>query len=158
MKNLFVILITLLLSTSAVAQSGFFYNPERDGEGISVVIDGDTVAFALYTYWDATHAVPPIVSPAPPPAITPCHNCAIWYVGTGEWMKDSSTGKMYMSVPIDYPHSIDGNLDVQFSIGTYLLTTGGEGYKLSVFCNDVVPSELYMCNNDFNFYRLLIGD
>lgn len=60
--------LSLLWVGVANAQSGIFYNPERDGEGIFMTIDGDRVGFALFTYFDpdASSEIPPTVSPAPP--------------------------------------------------------------------------------------------
>ena len=160
MKNILLGLTILLLSTMAVAESGFYHNPERDGEGVSVVIDGDTLAFAFFTYWDAKHAIPPIVSPPPPvlKPIIPCHNCPVWYVGTGVWVDGASIGDMYMSSPIEYPLAVDGNLDVQFVVGQYLIVATATGYDLIVNCNSVVPASMYMCNTTFTFNQLLIGD
>ena len=64
----YILALLLALATTVQAQTGMFYNPERDGEGIIVTIVGDTLGFALFTYFDANavNEVPPVVSPAPP--------------------------------------------------------------------------------------------
>ena len=73
MKNLLAAaLICLLLMATANAQTGMFYNPERNGEGIIVTIDGDVLAFAFFTHFDpnAVNEMPPVVSP-PAPSVDP---------------------------------------------------------------------------------------
>ena len=64
---LFAVLMTSFCHVAA-AGTGMYYNPERDGEGIIVTIEGDVLAFAFFTYFDpnAANEVPPVVSPAPP--------------------------------------------------------------------------------------------
>ena len=51
-----------------MADTGMFYNPERNGEGIIVTIEKDVLAFAFFTHFDpnAANDMPPVVSPAPP--------------------------------------------------------------------------------------------
>jgi hypothetical protein len=63
-----IVMLSLLWTGIANAQSGIFYNPERDGEGIFVTIEGDRIGFALFTFYnpDAPNEILPIVSPAPP--------------------------------------------------------------------------------------------
>ena len=69
--------LSLLWAGIANAQSGIFYNPERDGEGIFLTIDGDRVGFALFTFFDpdAPNEIPPIVSPAPPEVLSVLPSC-----------------------------------------------------------------------------------
>ena len=70
MKFLSILFILLMvgLCRSAVADTGMFYNPDRDGEGIIVTIEGDVLAFAFFTYFDpnAANEAPPVVSPPLP--------------------------------------------------------------------------------------------
>jgi hypothetical protein len=160
MKNLFVILATFLLSTTVYAGTGFFYDPDRNGEGIIVTIDkNDRLAFALFTYWDAQHAIPPSVSPAPPPSpIKPQTNTPVWYVGNGAWLDGISVGDIYMSVPIDYPNVAGESLDEKIIIGQYLIVANKAGFDLQVNCNTFLPPSMYICNNTFTFYELIIGE
>lgn len=75
----FIFIFTLYLVTTgnARADTGFFYNPDRSGEGIIVTTDEKRklLAFALFTYWDAVISKPPVVSPAPPPSPTVWTSC-----------------------------------------------------------------------------------
>ena len=66
--NVLFVLLMIGLCRAAVADTGMFYNPERDGEGIIVTIEKDVLAFAFFTYFDpnAVNVRPPVVSPAPP--------------------------------------------------------------------------------------------
>lgn len=70
MKRLLALFLTIF-SATAFAQTGFFYNEDRAGEGIIVTIKGDLLAFALFTYWDARISIPPVVSPMPPEFLYP---------------------------------------------------------------------------------------
>ena len=160
MKNFLLILSLFLLSTTAFAAgTGFYYDPSRDGEGIIVTIDdNDRLAFALFTFWDAKHAIPPVVSPKLELPIVPCHNCPIWYVGSGDLDKKVSFGKLYTSVALDYPNATqDGSLDEKLPVGEFTLLYSDGGWHLEVDCYDLMPPDMYMCNTIFSFDTLLIG-
>ena len=160
MKTFLAIFVAFLLSSTAYAGTGFFYDPERNGEGIIVTIDkADRLAFALFTYWDARHAIPPTVSPTPPPSpIKPQTNTAIWYTGTGAWSDGLAVGDVYMSVPIDYPNVAGESLDQKIVVGQFLIVADKGGFDLQVNCNRFLPESMYICNNTFTFTQLIIGE
>jgi hypothetical protein len=65
-----VLIVTLMCAVNLHADTGFFYNPDRSGEGIIVTVDEelDLLAFAFFTYYDSNFSseIPPVVSPRPP--------------------------------------------------------------------------------------------
>jgi len=160
MKYLFALLLSIGIIGSAQAGTGFFYDPERDGEGIIVTIEGDTLAFGLFTFWDGVFAKAPYVSPPPPPPpVVPANNYPLWFVGSGAWIDEASVGEMYMSMALDYPFTEDNSLDYKRAVGTYLLLPDGEGYYLTVDCYYfVLPETMYLCNNDYRFSKRIIGE
>jgi hypothetical protein len=160
MKYLITLLLIIGIVGSAQAETGFYHNPDRDGEGIILTIDKtDRLAFALFTYWDAKHAIPPVVSPAPPPSpIKPQTNQAIWYVGHGAYVDNVAVGDLYMSVPIDYPNVAGESLDEKIIVGQFLIVAEKDGFDLQVNCNRFLPQSMYICNNTFTFTQLIIGD
>ena len=157
MKNLFLILL-LLVSFSAQAQNGFFSNPDRDGEGVIITVQGDTLALAFFTFWDETYSIPPEVIVKPPLPITECPNCPIWYVGAGTFDKKFATGKLYTSVALEYPKTLDNSLDEKIYVGDFFIITHRGGWRLEIDCAHWVPTNLYMCNNTFEFTNHLIGE
>lgn len=66
--SLLLTIALICLASQVHAKTGFFYNPERTGEGIIVTVEGDTLAFAFFTYFDpsAVNEIPPTVSPPAP--------------------------------------------------------------------------------------------
>jgi hypothetical protein len=77
---IFIFAIYIVTMGNARADTGFFYNPDRSGEGIIVTTDEDRkmLAFALFTYWDAVISIPPVVSPMPPPVATVWTSCSTY--------------------------------------------------------------------------------
>jgi hypothetical protein len=161
MKTFLAILTAFLLSSTAYAGTGFFYNPDRDGEGIIVTTDDKSrIAWAMFTYWDKNISIPPTVSPAPPSPnlITECHrNSQAWLVGNGVYVDDIAVGAAMISEPIEYPFVSDGSLDEKIQVGTFLLQGYEGGFDLAIDCNELLPESLYMCNNVFTFTQAIIG-
>jgi hypothetical protein len=156
------LLLGLLLAITGTAQAvgtGFYYNPERDGEGVIVTIDDENrFAFAFFTFWNANYPIPPSPSPSPPPLVWSCDNCAIWYVGAAPLNKNVSVGDLYTSEAIDYPNAEpDGSLDHKLLVGEYTMLYSDGGWKLQVDCGKNIPNGIYMCKNVFDFNTLLIG-
>ena len=159
MKTLLTIILLMLANTSW-AESGHYYDPDRDGEGIFVTTDDQgRLSFGLYTYFDAQSAVHPETSPpAPLLPLTPCHNCPIWYVGNGVYVNDASIGAIYLSVAIDYPNVAQGSLNEAIDVGTYLIERTTDGFDLVVDCNGILHPDMYICNETFHFKTKLIGE
>jgi hypothetical protein len=163
MKTFLAILTAFLLSSTAYAGTGFFYNPDRDGEGIIVTVDDkNRIAWAMFTYWDKVIPVAPIPSPAPPQPVFIIEECdrnsQAWVVGNGIYIDDAAIGDAYISRPIDYPFVSEGSLDEKIKIGTFLIEGYDGGFNLAINCNELLPPSLYMCKNVFTFEEALIGN
>ena len=189
-------LLILMLSSTAFAQTGFFSNPERDGEGMIVTVKGDLLAFAFFTYWDGTITIPPQVSPLPPdppedlyvnpsctaapqkapvydipPMVSPLPpplpeteprtyygGAQAWFFGFGTYLDNIAIGKMYYHKAIDYPYVWDNNgLSNEYVIGNFLIEGYKGGFDLYIDCSNLVPKSLFMCNNVYQFRKLVIG-
>lgn len=147
-----MVLMTILMSATALA-GGIFDNPLRVGEGIIVLSEKSGDTFYLFTYFDTSSAVPPVVSPPKPPLppLIPCHNCPAWYIGTG--------GLMYMSQSLDYPNTLNEQLNEEFVFGTYNLNEiESGGYTLTITSNGALPDGMYMFNHVFTFTHEIAGD
>jgi hypothetical protein len=148
------------ISVSANAQSsGAYYDPERSGEGLFLETDVNRVAFGLFTFWDNGVDVPPVFSPTPPPnPLQFVTNFPMWYVGAGEWGKKDATGDLYAVIAYEYPMTIDFKIGETIKVGSFRLLPAKNGYRMLIECAAFMPSELYMCNNEFDFSVKLIGE
>lgn len=149
----YLLTLLLLVSASVFGSGVILHNESRSGEGIYLVEKNGKQAFAFFTYFDSNFAIPPIVSPKPPPPlhpITPCHNCPTWYLGI--------EGTLYMSQALDYPETLDNELNHEFAVGAYVLKQSGVGYTLEITSNGVLPDSLFMFNHVFTFTSKIFGD
>ena len=157
-----ILLLTLLMTSTAFAGGGALYDPDRSGEGIFYVLDGNIVSFALFTYYDNVVQVPPVASPVLPEPVFPVTQCSVnrreWYIGHGVLVDDMVIGNMYMHVPLQYPSTLSGNLSAEFIIGTFLLEKAGDGFDLSIDSNNTLPAGLSLFNTTYLFRTLLTGE
>lgn len=141
MRNLFLSLClsacALFTSTAAVAQdSGVYFNPEADGEGIVLIRNGDLFVTYLFTYGEDICGlpVPPVVSPEP--EVVEGEGCVgngqRWFVGADEATGDFVTGFLYVTDGIDYPAALDGKVATETKVGVYTLARDGTGWALFV--------------------------
>lgn len=152
----------ILLSTSVMA-GGTYYNPERDGEGVSVFTRDDTLVFQFYTYYDRSYSITPVPSPAPGPGgeIT-CANEAVWYLGIADnWDGMEATGDLYLSRPLDYPYvgvRVDGTdgLNEIVKVGVFSMIPDDDGFDLVVEPTGKLPRDMFLFNNRFSFNKRLI--
>jgi hypothetical protein len=163
MKYLLALLLIICVG-SAQAESGFYFNPDRNGEGIILTIDKDSrLAWAFFTYWDDKISVPPVVSPPPPPppfvVITPqLQNQQTWLIGNGVYLDNIAIGKAWISKAISYPNVVGESLDEKITVGNFLIEGFKGGFYLSLDCNNLLPKSIYMCSNTYKFTRKIIGE
>jgi len=160
MKILLALL--LLFSASVMAESGFFYDPTRDGEGIFVTIDKNhRIAFALFTYWDEDTSTAPKPSPTPPPTeleLLLTGNAPIWYTGVGVYFENAAIGELELSVATNYPEVSDDSLGDTYVVGTFLIVPHKLGFSLTVDCNNLMPPDTFICTETYTFTDKLIGE
>jgi hypothetical protein len=158
-------LIFMVAVAVAKAESGFYYSPERSGEGLTLTIDkDDRIAFAFYTYWPEKIAILP-ATPKFDYYKLPCRNCSTWFVANGIYLKGAAVGEMTMTIPYHYPTTepytgtSTGILAERIPVATFLLEANGEGFDMSLDCYpQILPPSIYMCNNTFHFTRKIIGE
>ena len=157
MKKLFILFAAFLLSTPVFAvENGFFYNPDRVGEGMAVSIDGDLLSFVLFTFVDGHYSSPPRVSPSPPESDFESRSCAnsqTWFSGSGIWLDNLAIGNIYLTEADDYPQVMFGKIGKRVQIGQFLIEPNGDGYDLSVQTNNVLPAGIHMFGNTFTFIK-----
>jgi len=135
MKNwIFAILASVLfLGTAHAADTGLWYDPERDGEGINVITRNSTLVFFFYTYRDNVHLIPPSVSPDPPSLVPEEPNTPIWYMGQAEdYDGKIANGTLYTGEALDYPNAVETSLASVEEVGTFTLFRDGDGWILEI--------------------------
>jgi len=135
MKYFVTALLTSLLffNTARAADTGVWFNPDRNGEGINIITNDDTLVFFFYTYRDSIHSVPPVVSPAPPdvPQVGP--NLPVWYIGQADnFDGESAEGILYAAEAFDFPFVVEFELGTVNEVATFELVRDGEGWLLEV--------------------------
>ena len=106
MKKLLILLILLPLTVFS-SDSGLYFNPERDGEGIQVSRNGDTIQIFFYTYepndecWNITIPEGGLVTD------DNCHEQRYFFTA-GNTLFDNSvaTGYLYTTAGLDYPEGL----------------------------------------------------
>lgn len=116
-----VLAVLLSLATPLFAQSGIFYDPDRDGEGALVMRDKTYVAAYVFTYDDGGDQV--------------------WYFFADEWndQKNESTGFIYRAQSVNWPMG-EPQPDNPFGmevgeavvVGIYILEPSKTGYRMVV--------------------------
>jgi hypothetical protein len=79
-----IALLLTLVPAFAFADTGLFYDPERDGEGFSITENGDSLSFLYFTYGKDPideRPKPPTVSPPAPPLPRPNADAPSWFLG-----------------------------------------------------------------------------
>lgn len=167
MKTLLTLTLTLLLTLPAMAfaEGGVYYNPLRDGEGITAFHRDGEYALWFYTYTDNGVSVPPFPSPAPPaPSIKECVNCPVWYVGyAADWENGLATGILYLALPLNYPEvglTKDGTAGLAdlVEVGAFIAVADDKGGFLMevVKVGHELPDGATLYNTTFTFDRLLM--
>ena len=144
MKYISAILASLFLFSAAyAADTGVWYTPARNGEGINVITRGPTQLVYFYTYRDDTVLnIPPTVSPAPPELEQVGKNLPAWYLGIAQnFDGQSSSGEVYAAEAYNFPFAIDGSVAAGEQVGTFELVRSGEGWILNIeySLNYIIP-------------------
>lgn len=150
-------IIAFLLSQAALADTAWYYNTERSGEGVVVTTTDDgRLAFAYFTQTGSSFPIPPQVSP-PPPVSTQiaCQSSPIWFTGVGVYADGAAIGELRYDVPIaDYPQSKDNRVSKSLDVGVFLMEKTETGFRLVLETNHVLPN-LSVFNRVYEFDTLL---
>lgn len=135
MKNWFIATLAsiFLIGTAYAADTGVWYNPERNGDGINLITKDATVVLYYYTYRDDVKLIPPSVSPEPPVVDPIAPNTATWYLGLAhDYDGESASGILYIGEAYSYPEVFDNAVGEAAEVGTFTLLRDGEGWTLKV--------------------------
>lgn len=128
----FLIVVLMAFSLAAWAgDSGLYFNPDRNGEGISLQRNGDTVVTYFYTYGAETCPDPdlPTVSPVPDEIVCG-HDGQRWFLAVDDIVGNVVSGLLYITEGQNYPGS--GTVGDETPVGTYTLVRDGDGWAMAV--------------------------
>ena len=143
MKNIFILLAAFLLSSSALAETKWYYNPDRSGEGMVLTeLDKGVIAFGFYSHVEEPISSPPIVSPPPPLFNLFCDQYTVWFTGLSKVVgKDGAYGDVFYDVgKPNFPTPIKKKVSDQYVVGSFILSRKGDGFILYMESNNL------MCN------------
>jgi len=123
----------LAFGTAQADSTGVWHNPDRNGEGISLIDRGETLVVYFYTYRDVSHPIPPTVS-SEPPVVEPAQpNTSAWYLGVAEdFDGESASGIFYATEAFNYPDADDGAVASVEEVGRFTLVRDGDGWILEI--------------------------
>ena len=161
-------LIGLLLLASGLAyardtssDSGLYFNPDRDGEGLALHRSGKTVAAFVFTYGGAEAEVPQPIGPffSPQIPLDEPLNGQRWFMISGDpLIGDVATGILYITGGVNYPDVLQPlSIGTAEAVGNYELSRNGDGWDLIVVRSSgsrlAADDPLYTV--DFSFDTLL---
>jgi len=129
-------LILLLLSSTLMAgESGLYFDPERNGEGISVHRSGDTVVTFLFTY--GALFCDGVIEPTVSPSLTPedCDLSGQRYFFATDDIDEFDTavsGALFITSGRNYPDGIIDEVGEAQAVGVYTLVRKGDGFLMAV--------------------------
>ena len=161
-------LILLLICGSAFAgDSGTYFNPERDGEGLQLTRSGDTVQFFFYTYDDHQGCYGLDIPDGGLANHDNCHETR-WFLSSGDTINDKDDqpveGWLYTGLGLHYPKCLLNPDDPFLSVcgqayiaGRYLLARSGTGgWRMVVIkYGELLDKEDSLFNQVFEFNTLL---
>lgn len=148
MKLLLTLMLIIGIAGSAQADTAWFYDENRSGEGIVLTEFKDRAVFSFYTFVSGSNLIPPVVSPMPPGAKY-CEMGTIWFIGDGALEEGVAYGDIYYQVIGDlYPSAIDGEVSTSVIVGDFVLTQTKTGWDLwmeqnTLLCNMDIFGKLF---------------
>jgi len=152
-----LLLLLALVSFNVSAQdwpdSGLWFDPARDGEGLNITVHKGSIVAFVYTYgeYDCNPYEPPVVSPSVKGS--DCDNFGQrWFFISGDKMVDGEAqGFLYLTQGVNFPHGIQNPADPfqqivgePYAVGIYILRrTKNDGWDMLVlpFGNALDPDD-----------------
>ncbi len=138
MKHFMLVLFTLCLAVLATVvtlahagDSGSYFDPDRNREGMMLERNGDSIFFILFTYGADSDCGEPQVSPS-------IFDCDIdgqrWFFAVNKWdgVDQSVRGFLSVTQGINFPFGFEGEVGEAEAVGRYILAREGDGYLLFV--------------------------
>ena len=145
MKKLLIpILMLICIAGSVQADQGWFYNPERSGEGIVITEFGEgRIVFAFFSHVYVMPIIIPIPSPAPEPV---CDTKNVRLIGIGKVEGNFAYGKLqYFDPSPEFPLAIDGMLGTNITVGQFSAERIEEGGWVLTLCHNnlICPMSIF---------------
>jgi len=135
MKTLLITLLTFLLAFSVpimAGDSGAYFDPEKSGEGLFVLVNEDKTFYITYfTYGAPSNCGEPEVSPS----IFGCDlNGQRWFFGVNNFNEISQTvsGNLFITEGLNYPFGDGDDVGEAVIVGLYTLVRDGKGWAMFV--------------------------
>lgn len=159
MKYILAALLALMTLPAFAMDSGLYFNPERDGEGINLIRNGDKVVFYFYTYqphercWNVE---------VPEGSLVTDDNCneQRWFLSAGDKLQeDTIEGWLYIGLGTGYPKCLPNPEDPFLSvcgdahiIGRYIMARNQNGWRMIVVrVGEILDKEDPLFNQVFDF-------
>ncbi len=171
MKYFKLLLILLFAMVAAApiyaADTGLFYDAERDGEGLLVMRDERLIVTYFFTYGASScdEDYKPDVGPLLPEFYDCGNQGQRWFFTSDKWNGEDmeATGFIFMASGVDYPKGIPDvtNPFVQIvgeaiPVGVYILRPAGDGYQMLVVpYGDRLDKDDPLYNRIYQFTTLL---
>ena len=163
MKTLLLFLL-LVCSSAFALDSGTYYNPERDGEGLQLTRSGDLVQIFFYTYepyqgcWNVELPDTGLVTR------DNCHEQRFFMSGGDHIAADRVEGWLYSTVGLDYHIGIVDPLNPFLSrvgeahvVGLYILERKDAGWRMVVVqFGDLLDGDDPLYTEVFEFSQVLL--
>ena len=160
-----VIIVALLFSMPLMAQdSGLYFNPERDGEGISLTRNGDTIQFMFWNYEPNENCYNIEI---PNGGLVNEENCheQRYFMSSGDPLTGDNfvDGWLYNTVGLNYPQGITDpvnpfvmHVGEPHIVGLYTLERQNNGWRLVVIqFGDVLNEDDPLYDSVYEFSTLL---
>lgn len=143
MKYILSLLLLFVAAPIYAAETGLFFDSERNGEGLLVMRDDRLIVTYFFSYGASScdEEDEPVVGPLLPEFYDCEYQGQRWFFTSNKWNGEDmeATGFMFMASGVDYPKGIPDMTDpfVQIvgeavPVGVYLLRPAGDGYQMLV--------------------------
>jgi hypothetical protein len=149
-----LVALALFAVSVARADTAWFYDPTRSGEGIVLSeLDTGGLVFSFYSFVKTPFNQPPRFGPDP----LYCDEDNIWLIGVADHyiVGDHASGKVYYNRQIpSYPVAVNDRVSDQHHIGEFTAVPSGGGWVIRME-NNWTMCDLSIFGTDFYMTTLL---
>lgn len=163
-----VALILMFVTASAFSEgpdSGLYFNPERDGEGINLIRNGDVIVFYFFTYEPASECWNISIPDGGLVTEENCHEQR-WFLSSGDIIEDDKVveGWLYTAVGLGYPKCLvtpdnpfDSICGEAHIVGRYIMSRFNDGWRMIVIpFTEILDKEDALFGRVFEFTEKLL--
>ena len=164
-KWLLTLVLMLVAGTSVAGDSGLYYDEQRNGEGILVMVDGTKYVTYFFTYGGLECEF----DKAPEPKGIEEDDCDLngqrWFFGSDDFdpLLGQVGGTLYMAHGILYPigEPVDNepfihNVGKAVAVGKYVLRPNGDGFLMDVAPTGEVLDEMDPLYEEIYIFRKVL--